>query len=242
MATSEETRRRRSESMRRAWAEGRVQRRSYKGKDNPFYGRKHRNSSRKKIAETRVDKQIGFGENNPFHGRKHSEKSRRQMSESLKRNSTIIGGVRKGATHTEKAKRRLSEVAKRRFAVEPHPMLGHVHSEQAKLAMSNGKKGKYCGPENSNWRGGTSSKPYPFGWNNKLRSFIKKRDGNSCKLAFERPDENHGGKLHVHHIDYNKDNLDHDNLITLCAGCHLRTNGNREYWERYLKSLLIRKD
>lgn len=30
--------------------------------------------------------------------------------------------------------------------------------------------------------------------------------------------------LHIHHIDYNKDNCEEENLITLCSSCHGRTN------------------
>lgn len=31
-------------------------------------------------------------------------------------------------------------------------------------------------------------------------------------------------------IDYDKDNLDPNNLISLCNSCHAKTNKNRDYW------------
>ena len=31
-------------------------------------------------------------------------------------------------------------------------------------------------------------------------------------------------KLSVHHVDYNKQNSVPDNLISLCRGCHIKTN------------------
>jgi 5-methylcytosine-specific restriction endonuclease McrA len=47
--------------------------------------------------------------------------------------------------------------------------------------------------------------------------------------------------LHVHHIDYNKDNINTDNLITLCKYCHGKMHGNSEdriKWKNQLLSLL----
>lgn len=36
--------------------------------------------------------------------------------------------------------------------------------------------------------------------------------------------------LVVHHIDYNKQNVDPTNLITLCKHHHMKTNWNRKFW------------
>lgn len=36
-------------------------------------------------------------------------------------------------------------------------------------------------------------------------------------------------------IDYNKYNLNSENLISLCRKCHRKTNDNREYWMSYFK-------
>jgi len=44
-------------------------------------------------------------------------------------------------------------------------------------------------------------------------------------------------KLSVHHIDYNKYNLNPDNLITLCVSCHSKTNHNREKWINHFKNI-----
>ena len=40
-------------------------------------------------------------------------------------------------------------------------------------------------------------------------------------------------KFPIHHIDYDKNNLDPKNLITLCQSCHIKTNYNRTFWMRY---------
>jgi len=41
-----------------------------------------------------------------------------------------------------------------------------------------------------------------------------------------------GGKPNC--IDYNKENLEESNLISLCMPCHRKTNFNRDYWQNLL--------
>lgn len=85
------------------------------------------------------------------------------------------------------------------------------------------------GPDHHAWLGGISFAPYPTGWIEKLREAIRLRDNHTCQIC--------GGKqkylkykLDVHHIDYNKENLDPRNLVSLCRGCHSKTNFYREQW------------
>ena len=47
--------------------------------------------------------------------------------------------------------------------------------------------------------------------------------------------ENATMKPKRNHIDYDKDNLDPKNLISLCKSCHMKTNHNRAYWINYFK-------
>ena len=80
------------------------------------------------------------------------------------------------------------------------------------------------------------SRSYPMDWTDDLRESIRRRDGYVCQLCGIHQGELKGfiKKLDVHHIDYNKDNLDPDNLITLCKNCHMKTNYNRNYWAECL--------
>lgn len=39
-----------------------------------------------------------------------------------------------------------------------------------------------------------------------------------------------------HNIDYNKNNNDLNNLVTLCHSCHSKTNGNRNNWLNHFKN------
>ena len=60
----------------------------------------------------------------------------------------------------------------------------------------------------------------------------------NCGITEEEHIIINGQVLHVHHIDYNKENCSQDNLITTCQQCNLRANSNRDYWkELYLKKL-----
>lgn len=85
---------------------------------------------------------------------------------------------------------------------------------------------------------GNSHAPYPLTFNNFLREQIRERDGRVCQLCGLPEDQNFTRKgelrkLDVHHIDYNKHNLDESNLISLCLKCHRFTNRNkREYYTK----------
>lgn len=57
-----------------------------------------------------------------------------------------------------------------------------------------------------------------------------------CKLMQEQV----GHTLNVHHIDYDKDNLDPDNFVPLCNSCHGITIGknNRTYWTKVFQNVV----
>lgn len=93
------------------------------------------------------------------------------------------------------------------------------------------------GNTHPSWRGGKSFEPYPIGWTKTFKEQIRYRDGYKCQLC-GMPEVENGRKLDVHHIDYDKKNLDQYNLISLCRKCHSRTNTNREYWNAHFKNMM----
>lgn len=96
------------------------------------------------------------------------------------------------------------------------------------------------GENNGRFVHGMDATPYPSGWTTSYKNTIRERDGHTCRLC-GTIQENHKGKLHVHHIDYDKNNLVINNLITLCKYCHGKMHGNlrnREEWKQALLSLL----
>jgi len=145
-------------------------------------------------------------------GKKLSEKTKRKLSEIHKRIGTRPLS-RKGIILSEELKKKLSKIHKKIGTMPPHP------------------KGK----DHPNWKGGFSL--YPIDWTETLKESIRQRDNCVCQLCGIHQGELKGfhKKLDVHHIDYNKDNLNPDNLISLCKSCHLKTNYNREYWLEYFQ-------
>ena len=92
------------------------------------------------------------------------------------------------------------------------------------------------GENNPNWKGGRSFEPYSHEFNKELKEQIRKRDNYICQNC-SMTEEEHlivvGKELSVHHIDYNKENCNKNNLITTCLWCNSRANHNRNYWHNY---------
>jgi len=107
-------------------------------------------------------------------------------------------------------------------------------------------KHKIRGENHPNWRGGSSfypygSRPYTSEFNDTLKEAIRKRDNYECQMCGLREEEHilvWGASLQVHHIDYDKLNCKHDNLMSLCNQCHGRTNYNRKAWTENLKEVV----
>ena len=94
------------------------------------------------------------------------------------------------------------------------------------------------GENSTNWKGGLSFEPYPPEFNERLKEKIRTRDNRTCQLCGMTEKEN-GKKLDVHHIDYNKDNCQSHNLISLCHYCHIKTNFNRDQWITFFTKEII---
>src|SRR3990172_647084 len=115
---------------------------------------------------------------------------------------------------------------------------GFKHSEATRKKMSASHKGKgspwNVGEKSVNWNGGSSFEPYTVDWKSSLKVAIRERDKYTCRVCGNKQSDI---VHHVHHIDYDKKNCNHGNLITLCVRCHGKTNHNREYWMKFLSSL-----
>lgn len=87
-----------------------------------------------------------------------------------------------------------------------------------------------------NYIHGQGYAPYPPKFNDELKLKIRKRDNYTCQKCNITEEEHiiaFGQVLHVHHIDYNKDNCLKNNLISLCQACNIRANFNINYWQEY---------
>ena len=103
---------------------------------------------------------------------------------------------------------------------------GKKRTEEQRLKISLAQRGEKA----HWWLGGLSLKGYGIGWTKTLREEIKRRDNYTCQECKTEERE-----LSVHHIDYNKDNNQKENLISLCRKCHTQTNFNRGFWQSKLQ-------
>lgn len=185
--------------------------------------------------------QIRRDENHPMFGKHHTKEARQLMSENGKGKPAWNRGLTKetdprvakcvsygfrGKKHTKEAIEVMRKLAKIRYdggknltvfkkgcmlnIGEKNPMYGRV--------------GEQCPA----WKGGISNLPYAFDFNKELKELIKKRDGYVCQFLECGTDID----LMIHHADYNKQNSDPKNLITLCRRHNSTVNYNRDYWEK----------
>lgn len=91
----------------------------------------------------------------------------------------------------------------------------------------------FSGSGHPNWKGGISDQGYCPIWKDKeYKESIKERDNYICRNpTCYRQDK----VLHIHHIDYNKQNCCPNNLITVCRSCNARANFDREWHEEFYK-------
>ena len=145
-----------------------------------------------------------------------------------------------------KNKRKLCKGCVRKlFYKDPknNPMYGKHHTKQtkAKISKTRIKKGLGKGNKNGRWIDGRSYEKYPSEFNEQLRKKIRKRDNYECQNCDMSQEEHfivYGRDLNIHHIDYNRNNCNEENLLTLCQGCNLRANFNREHWIIVFKRIL----
>jgi len=165
-----------------------------------------------------------------------TEEHKRNISETMKGNMPKFIPDNKGRKTSEETKRKQSE-ARKGYIV---PM--KIRNKLSKSLIGN----KNSSGEKCNWwidGRAKENNPYPEEWTDILRKSIRIRDNYICQMCGIHQDELNCRlkKLDVHHIDYNKDNLNPDNLTTLCRSCHVKTNYNREYWKQLFQNILQEK-
>lgn len=141
----------------------------------------------------------------------------------------------KGIPHTEETKLKISKTKKAK-----HRKM--TDDEKKKLSdynkSINRKPPVRFGKDNNQWKGGKSFEVYPVDWTQTLKRSIRERDRYQCQVCGKNQEDE---ALSIHHIDYNKENCNPVNLISLCRSCHRKTNDNREYWIEYFKQLCFQK-
>jgi hypothetical protein len=221
---------------------------SVKGEHNPFYGKHHTEETKERIRLDHIGK--FKGESNPNFSNYWTEEQKLRMSINHKSKEISVDTSNPfyGHHHTEEFKKRkrleilgtkLSEETKSKISQSLKGTHTEPKSEEHKRKISESRKGKYAGKNHPRWRGGASNESYPYEFNHDLKEEIRKRDEYQCQLCYV---SQNGNRLDIHHIDYNKDNLDKFNLISLCHSCHCKTGANREYYTEYFNILLHKQN
>ena len=104
---------------------------------------------------------------------------------------------------------------------------GKELDKASQRCLSCAKKGE----NHPNWQGGLHQTGYTIEFSLSLKEKIRIRDNYTCQYC-----SNIG--IHVHHIDYNKENCNPENLITLCNSCNIKANYNRDYWFAYFTYIM----
>lgn len=80
------------------------------------------------------------------------------------------------------------------------------------------------------------NREYPPEWSD-VRKKIYERDLWTCQECGTHCRSEKKTRIQCHHIDYNIHNNSYENLITLCASCHAKTNFDKDFWIYYFKNI-----
>jgi hypothetical protein len=201
-----------------------------KGKGNPFFGKHHtkkvksllslKHSNRKIYCCRDCGAEISY--NTAFYSNGRCRKCN-GIYQSQQRKSKIFIGV---ANPMYIDGRTLKEY----FCIDCGKRLSIWYAQRCKSCANKGAN-------NPNWIDGRKGHPYnKYIFNEELKLKIRKRDNFECQNCHVS-DKEHLTRfethLHIHHIDYNKENCDEKNLITTCLQCNSKANYNRDYWYAY---------
>jgi len=194
------------------------------------------------------------GENGPFYGKHHTKESRLKIS--LNNNSSGMTGKHHSKESREKSSlSHLGYVTPEATKEKQRKNAGTAHHKlDCQCCFCKNKRGNNHiteehkrkiglseqGDKHWNWQGGITFEPYPFEFNFDLKESIRKRDNYECQICGIEEELHilfYGRRLTVHHVTYNKRELDPNKLVTLCQKCHGDTNTDREYWEEYFLKL-----
>jgi hypothetical protein len=210
----------------------------YDGKNNPFYGRKHRIESLQKMrGRSFSDIHITNLSNSmagkvPWNkGIPQSETTRNKLSESQKGEK----GNRFGKHHTPEAKERIRNAQK-----------GKVYSKETLEKISASRIGKCCRDLNPNWNKGISFEPYCFKFNERRKKAVRIFFRYFCICCGKHVTENiikRYGQVEqsVHHVDHDKEqgcNGRPFNLVPLCIECHAKELHHQEEYKAYINKTL----
>jgi hypothetical protein len=159
-------------------------------------------------------------------------KKRKPISDEQKRK---ISENRKGIPLSEDTKRKMSESQKGN-----KNRLGKKHTEITKKKMC-GRVGNK-GEKHPNWKGGISFEPYCPKFTKEFKERVRAFFGYQCVECGHIWEEDEK-KLAVHHVNFDKQSCCNTSVplfVPLCHCCHMKTNGNRVFWQYWFTEMIER--
>lgn len=233
-----------------------MRRRTYKGEENPFYGKRHTKETIEKI------RLINLGRQSPMKGKRFSEEKRKNMG---RKKGSIAWNTGKSYEDTytiekiKELKDKLSKTHTGKVLSYRHRQILSEHNKGKIWNDERNKKVSYAklGDKNPSkrfivrkkisavkqgitleeWKGFVSDKQYDELFYCKLFKLkIKRRDKYECKVCGNKDNRNI-----IHHIDGNKKNTSEENCITICKKCHNKIHGKDfKNWITKLNELFIK--
>lgn len=157
------------------------------------------------------------------------------MKYSRGKNPNSRNGFKKGDTTWNKGKS-MSDGMKKKMQGNKNAV-GRTVSLETRKKIGDAQRGEknhmygITGANHPSWKESKASREYPVDWTETLRRSIRERDKYTCQLCSKQQGDI---SMDVHHIDYNKQNCNPNNLVSLCRSCHIGTNSNRSYWKELL--------
>ena len=155
---------------------------------------------------------------------------RRFISGHYGRGKPLSDDIKQNLSDSHKG-RKLSDYTKRKIGESNKGKnLGRKHTEDTKRKIGEA----HSGEKSHLWQGGVSFEPYCSKFNNVFKESVREKFGRVCFLCGE-PEK--GRKLDVHHVNYDKSCLCSDikcEFVPLCRSCHMKTNCDRDYYERLI--------
>jgi hypothetical protein len=175
-----------------------------------------------------------------------TDEHKKKISIALKKRALLFPSMFKGQVITEERRKRISDTLKKKAHLLPNtfkkgriPKPEHVEKmrlskrsvpwSEARRKAQEARKGKRYNFPRSSKGVIKNGKVYSFDWH-ELRKLIYKRDDWICQECGIKCHNTSRQRIQCHHIDYDEQNNDPSNLITLCAVCHGKTNFKRSDW------------
>jgi len=191
----------------------------------------HSESTRKKISESHKGIRPSLGSRKKM----SNAKKGKHLSEETR---IKISNANKNPSYEKRLKLSIS-LSGRRLSQDTIFRMKIAHSNPSydtRVKMGDAHRGN----KSSTWNGGISFDPYCPKFTLEFRERVRAWFNFTC-VECGTPQLSLNTKLHVHHVNFNKNTCCDGAIhlfVPLCQSCHSKTQKNRDYWKRYFTEII----